>query len=273
MADPIPQRTAPSVLGEVQDGDNAVFAMDPTGAVNLRRGVGSTGGTGPTGPTGATGPLGTGPTGNTGAAGSASNTGSTGPTGPSPGSTGPTGAGGATGPTGIAGATGQTGPTGSTGAPGSASSTGATGPTGASGGGGGATGATGTVQGSDGSGAFTALGPSSVSAPALLPRFLPFFGDTTLLWQRPALNIGGPSGTFNTWLNQGGQAVGVGTDGNFSNGNPVAPGVGNYAPGHTITLAGGTLGPSDAYHLPTAARTVLTLTDTQVVSGHDKRRR
>lgn len=94
-------------------------------------------------------------------------------------------------------------------------------------------------------------------------RPLPFFAQPAL-WERPALNIGGPSSAFNTWLNKGGQAFAVGTDANFSNGAPVNPGVANYAPGDTITLAGGTLAASG---IPTPARAMLTVSDTQAVSA------
>ena len=90
--------------------------------------------------------------------------------------------------------------------------------------------------------------PAAESAPALLPRFLPFFGDTTLLWQRPALNIGGPSSAFNTWLNKGRGAFDV----------PDAPSPGiHYAPGDTVTAAGGTF----------TSPTVITITNTTLVSA------
>lgn len=91
---------------------------------------------------------------------------------------------------------------------------------------------------------------------------LPFFGQT-LPWVRPALNIGGPSSTFNTWLNRGGQATGLGLSGDgppYSSGNPVTPGTG-YVPGSISTLAGGTL---NSGGIPTPAPTTLTVTDTQV---------
>lgn len=89
-----------------------------------------------------------------------------------------------------------------------------------------------------------------------VPRFLPFFGDTTLLWQRPSLDIGGPSNTFNTRLNFGSIAVLPSATNNFNyngpgTGPPAAPGTG-YVPGDTITLPG-------------SHPTILNLTDTQVV--------
>src|SRR5580704_11505684 len=66
------------------------------------------------------------------------------------------------------------------------------------------------------------------------PVPLPFVGTAPVVgWTRPSL------ATFLTWLNQGGQLTGVGTNGAFNNGAPVTPGTG-YAPGDVSTLAGGT---------------------------------
>lgn len=89
----------------------------------------------------------------------------------------------------------------------------------------------------------------------------PFFG-TALIdgWTRPGLDIGGSTpNCFTTILNPGGQAVGVGTAEDsppYSSGAPIDPGT-DYAPGDTITLAGGTIA-SDS-NLPTGTATVLTV--------------
>lgn len=129
------------------------------------------------------------------------------------------GGGGGGGATGAAGATGDTGPTGPSGGP--------TGPTGATGAGGG-----------------------GISLP------LPFFGSSNPPWVRPALDIGGASNTFNTWLNQGGQAFAIDNAGQTT---PVDPGAG-YLVGDTWTAAGGTLAAG-------GTRTLLTISDIQGISA------
>lgn len=64
MADPTPQRNAPAVLGEPNDGDVAIFRILDDGAVFIASGGAAVGATGPTGAAGSTGA--TGPTGPTG---------------------------------------------------------------------------------------------------------------------------------------------------------------------------------------------------------------
>lgn len=67
MADPTPQRNAPAILGEVNDGDVAIFRVVVDGGVFITSGGSLTGATGPSGSAGATGATGaTGPTGPTG---------------------------------------------------------------------------------------------------------------------------------------------------------------------------------------------------------------
>jgi hypothetical protein len=89
----------------------------------------------------------------------------------------------------------------------------------------------------------------------------PFFGLSLQTgWTRPGLAIGGSGNNFTEWLNQTNFAIGLGdvVDNTFQ-GDPVTPGTGNYAPGDTITLGGGTI-ESDG------VATQLTVTDTQVVA-------
>ena len=93
----------------------------------------------------------------------------------------------------------------------------------------------------------------------------PFFGTALQTgWTRPGLDVGGSTpNCFTAWLNQGGQAVGVGTDDPPANGTPTDPGTG-AVPGQVDTLSGGTL--LAAGNLPTPTATQITVTDTQVVS-------
>ena len=94
----------------------------------------------------------------------------------------------------------------------------------------------------------------------------PFFGTAlTDGWTRPGLDIGGSTpNCFTKWLNQGGQAIGVGTDSPPTNGAPTAPGVG-YRVGDTWIAAGGAIA-SDS-NLPVATATQLIVTDIQGISA------
>lgn len=92
----------------------------------------------------------------------------------------------------------------------------------------------GGINALSGDGTKSLMGDGTFQAPGggSTPRFLPFFGDTTQLWHRPALGIGGSSSNFNLWLNRGNQAAKA-TDSDI-----VSPGTG-YLVGDTWTAAGG----------------------------------